>query len=265
MPELIDHVVIAVRDLDQASADLRRLGFTVTPGGEHGHRRSRNALVSFADSAYLEIIAFKDPDTPQDNPWWRLLSVGEGFVDYAVFTRDLAAEIAALRAAGLDPSGPDDGGRLRPDGQRVDWRVARVASFAGDRLPFVIEDVTPRELRVPGGDAAVHAVGVTGVRGVTSVARDLDATARAYEALLGRPGEPVATDFAGAGPALRYRLGNQWLEIVRPDDDASDVAAFLEHRGPGPYEIVLGAGLSPSRGELQPTDLTHGARLRVAG
>jgi hypothetical protein len=105
---------------------------------------------------------------------------------------------------------------------------------------------------------------VTGVLGVTSVVRDLDATARAHEALVGHSGQPVATDIAGAGPALRYRLGTQWLEIVQPEDDASDIAAFLERRGPGPYEVVLGAGPSPSRGELQRTDLTHGARLRFA-
>ena len=31
----IDHLVIAVRDLDAATKDYRDLGFTVVPGGRH--------------------------------------------------------------------------------------------------------------------------------------------------------------------------------------------------------------------------------------
>ena len=52
MPLSIDHIVIAVADLDAAVRDYTALGFTVLPGGEHP-RGSRNALVVFADGAYL--------------------------------------------------------------------------------------------------------------------------------------------------------------------------------------------------------------------
>src|SRR6266851_5718092 len=50
---------------------------------------------------------------------------------------------------------PEDGGRTRSDGLAIAWRVARLVP----PLPFVIEDLTARELRVPGGDAARHANG----------------------------------------------------------------------------------------------------------
>ncbi len=35
MPFTIDHIVIAVADLDAAARDYEALGFTVLPGGEH--------------------------------------------------------------------------------------------------------------------------------------------------------------------------------------------------------------------------------------
>jgi catechol 2,3-dioxygenase-like lactoylglutathione lyase family enzyme len=47
----LDHVVIAVGDLEQAIADYRSLGFTVVPGGRHPGRTSHNALIVFEDGA----------------------------------------------------------------------------------------------------------------------------------------------------------------------------------------------------------------------
>jgi hypothetical protein len=79
----LDHVVIAVRDLDRTIADYTALGFTVTVGGEHTGGASHNALIVFADGAYIELIAFKRPNP--EFRWWRVLDeAGDGFVDYAL-------------------------------------------------------------------------------------------------------------------------------------------------------------------------------------
>ncbi|HKX52110.1 MAG TPA: VOC family protein [Candidatus Binatia bacterium] len=53
----IDHLVIVVKDLEQAANDYQQLGFTVVPGGKHPVG-SHNVLISFADGSYLEVIAF---------------------------------------------------------------------------------------------------------------------------------------------------------------------------------------------------------------
>ena len=50
MPRGIDHLVIAVRDLDAARATYQRLGFTLTPEARHpfgncDHLRSRAVRV----------------------------------------------------------------------------------------------------------------------------------------------------------------------------------------------------------------------------
>lgn len=263
MPEMIDHVVVAVHDLEAASDDFRTLGFNVIPGGEHATRRSHNALVTFEDGSYIEIIAFLGAEPHDGDLWWRLLQIGEGWVDFAVYAPGLEAFIRDSGIEGLE--GPLDGGRLRPDGQRLEWRTARLAPQPGFRIPFLIEDVTPRELRVPGGETASHPNGVRGVQGVTNVVRNLDDAARVYERLFGQEGQRVETDIEGAGPALRYTVGHHWIEIIEPVNPETELGQYLERRGPAPYEVVFGRGASNERGTLQPIALSHGARIRLTG
>jgi hypothetical protein len=153
---------------------------------------------------------------------------------------------------------------VRPDGQTLEWHTARLAPQPGCRLPFLIEDVTKRELRVPGGNSAIHANGVRRLLGVTYVVEKLDAAAPLYSRLLGQQGEHVETDIEGAGPTLRYSLGPQWIEVAEPTNSASELRHYLERRGPAPYEVVFGRDTSRGRGVLLPPTDTHGARLRVA-
>jgi catechol 2,3-dioxygenase-like lactoylglutathione lyase family enzyme len=93
----LDHLVILVRDLDQAVREYEVLGFTVTPGGEHADGLTRNALIPFRDGSYLELVAFLDPEDPRENVWgWRaFLPSGGGLIDYCA---------ASARMAGYYPS-----------------------------------------------------------------------------------------------------------------------------------------------------------------
>lgn len=106
MPTGIDHIVIAVRDLAQTTEDYTRAGFTVIPGGDHKDGATHNALAAFADGAYFELITFGKVDEEQDSKWWHRLSKGEGLVDYALRTNDLAGEVRDLGSRGLDITKP---------------------------------------------------------------------------------------------------------------------------------------------------------------
>lgn len=259
MVQSIDHIVIGVRDLATASADYASAGFTVTPGGEHTGGATHNALISFTDGSYFELIAFKQPDRPQDHKWWSLFSKGEGLLDFALLSADLIGEADRLNAAGL-VADPRDGGRLRPDGQQVAWRSFTLQGTPATRLPFVIEDVTPRNLRVPDGTATVHSNGVTGAAGVVVVVADLARSAPSFAALLENDGTDVAAATAGAAAARRYPLGSQWIELVQPAA-GGDLAGYLADRGEGPYEIILtGTGAT-----TLPLAAMHNARIRIEG
>lgn len=237
----LDHVVIAVRDLAGAVADYEALGFTVVPGGEHTHGASHNALIVFADGAYIELIAFRRPNP--EFRWWRVLDrAGDGLVDFALLPGDIAADVAAAKWRGLDLEGPTDGGRLRPDGERLEWRTARAAT---SDLPFLCGDVTPRRLRVPEGDVRHHANGALGVAGIEIAVADPAASARRYGVLLG-------TD---PGPSVDLGHG-QSVTLLGPDR----AGAALETRGEGPMSLTLRVAPGSATGDLDPAR-TRGVRI----
>ncbi len=129
----LDHIVIAVQDLERTIADYTALGFNVLRGGEHPGRSTHNALVVFADGAYFELIAWRAP-APEERWWQQLQRHGEGIVDFALLPTETGAVVAAARARGLDYEAPYEGGRLRPDGAQLRWRNARARS---QDLPFL--------------------------------------------------------------------------------------------------------------------------------
>ncbi len=181
----LDHVVIVVRDLDAVAAAYTAAGFTVAPGGRHPGRNTRNALVVFADGAYLELIAYDAP-SPEER-WWRVLDAhGEGLVDFALLPRDVAAMgeiVSGARERGLAGLAERPGGRVRPDGVQVAWQSARPAT---PDLPFLCADVTPRALRVPEGELRRHGNGAIGIAQVRVAVRDLRATLGRYRSYLGQ-------------------------------------------------------------------------------
>lgn len=258
MPLSIDHIVIAVRDLEQASADYAEAGFTVTPGGWHTDRATHNSLVSFADGSYFELIAFAEPDREQPHKWWPRFAKGEGTVDFAMLSTDLGAEAGRLRDGGLTAVGPVDGGRERPDGKKLAWRSVTLGTEIP--LPFVIEDVTPRELRVPPAPATEHSLGVTGISGLVVLVPDLAAAARAYGVLLGIEGEPVEASIAGVHAVRGYRFGEQWIDLAEPEAVAKQLWSHIADHVAGPYEIIL-ATETPGHTPV-PAELAHGAHIR---
>jgi len=262
----IDHVVIAVRNLADASADYGAAGFTVVPGGEHADGATHNALIAFADGSYLELIAFTEPDRRRPHRWWPLLQRGEGTVDFALLSPDLAAETVRLRAAGIDAPEPREGGRHRPDGQRIGWRNLELRDPAVP-LPFLIEDLTPRALRVPSGPAAEHPLGVVGVAGLTILVPDLDPAADRYAALLGAEPADAPGAVLGLAAARRFPLrgrAGQWLDLAQPEAGAAELQRHLAERGAGPWRIVLAGGEpgAAAAARLGTANL-HGARIEV--
>jgi hypothetical protein len=268
MPSRIDHIVIGVRDLAQASADYAAAGFIVTPGGEHtGGRRTHNALIAFADTTYLELIAYRGPDTPRgDDPWWQLLARGEGFLGFALRMDDASAEASALQSRGVSVRGPFTGGRERPDGQRVAWRTIEVEGSGP--VPFLIEDLTPRRLRIPDGAATEHPLGVACLLELALVVEDLVAPAASFAALLGNAGAPLAAPMEGVGAALRFTIGPHTIVLLSPTEPESMPSRALGARGPAPYALILGNTDTRSSSHTEttlPLAQTHGARIGIVG
>ncbi|MDI9330020.1 MAG: VOC family protein [Alphaproteobacteria bacterium] len=177
----LDHLVIAVHDLDLAMRRHRDQGYQVMVGGKHPGRLSHNALVIFEDGSYFELIAWST-DAPAE-AWWHILQQqGEGLIDFALLPPSTADLVQGAQARGLEIHGPLEGGRQRPDGQQLHWTTAR--QITRD-LPFLCGDVTPRVWRVPEGDCRRHPNGVRGVAQVNVSVRDLETSVRRYRQFMG--------------------------------------------------------------------------------
>ena len=265
MPFALDHIVIAVTDLEAAVANYGALGFQVLAGGQHPGRTSHNALVVFADGAYLELIAWQAP-APEER-WWRTLQGhGEGLVDFALLPQSTVQALADARARGLVTlTGTLDGGRLRPDGVQLRWQTARHAT---PDVPFLCGDITPRALRVPEGDARIHPNGAQGVAQVTVAVHDLDTTLARYQALLGEQGQTAPVASAEGIRSARLQLGATRLVLQSLEDEgtvpgtaAHTLRERLASRGEGPCAMVVQCAQAP----LQPIpslSATHGVALQ---
>jgi catechol 2,3-dioxygenase-like lactoylglutathione lyase family enzyme len=252
----IDHLVIAVPDLERASEDYRQLGFTVVPGGRHPIG-THNALIAFADGAYIELIAFYEPNPA--HRWWQPLQRGGGLVDFCAQTDALGADVQAFCAAGVDLADPAPLSRTRPDGYEVRWVLAIPREEYRGVAPFLIEDETPRTERVP--SITTHPNGVTGIHTLTLAVFEVAPVRAWYTGALGQPGSDVERPDLGAA-GCRFALGPHWLEIVAPAAPDSPLAAWLRTRGPSPYAATLAGGTTPA-GPLDEA-LTSGARLALA-
>ena len=210
MSARLDHVVVVVRSLEQASREFAAAGFTVIPGGVHDATPTQNALVCFADGSYLELLATRDLATRDElsalragGGWERhlrsasavarrflpALAGPDGVADWVLRAATLPPHAAALRRLGAQAAGPVPMERVRPDGERLAWELLLPESRL---LPFWIADRTPRARRVPGEAAATtHANGATALALVR-----LRASAVPLAALL-------LGDALGTRPALR--------------------------------------------------------------
>jgi len=233
----IDHLIIRAEDLDTAVDQYRELGFTVVSGGRHPHG-THNALISFQDGSYLELIAFWDVEAAAESP----ARQGLGLTQYALASDDLSGDVEAINGRGLDFAGPHDGARARPDGVQVAWKTAGSGDWSNrPTLPFFIEDVTAREVRVPGGESAIHANGIQGIARITVEVADLPVTVERYAALLDAAPTKAAEDRA------EFEVGPHLIELC-----AGSAGGGL-----------VGAALIGERGFEISTDAASGARLEV--
>jgi catechol 2,3-dioxygenase-like lactoylglutathione lyase family enzyme len=246
-----DHIVIAVPDLEVARKSYEALGFTVVPGGRHPVG-THNALVAFGDGSYVELIAFYEKNPA--HKWWTPLQKGGGLVDFCMQTDDLRGDTAAFRKAGVEIDDPSPLSRIRPDGYRLAWVLSIPRGDHRGVAPFLIQDETPREERVP--RQTTHANGVTGIGAVTVAVRDVVPVARWYAEVLRQQAQSIQRPELG-GAGVRVTVGPHTLDVVAPRGSAGPLAEWLAARGASPYAATLRA---PKPAALDPTK-TLGARL----
>jgi hypothetical protein len=140
VPDSFDHMQLGCGDL-QKGIDFveKHIGIRAAVGGVHPGRGSRNALLSFGDRRYLEILA-PDPAQPRSNDYRHLYEIeSPRVIGWAAHVDDMDAVMKRLTTAGLAFQPVKDGSRKRPSGQVLRWKALTLKDDHGGLLPFFIE------------------------------------------------------------------------------------------------------------------------------
>lgn len=253
----IDHILIAVEDLELATEVYEQLGFQVLQGGEHPKMGTHNALVPLADGTYLELIGVWDESLAQQfsHPVLAALKSENRLAAFALASDDLDADVAAIRARGFEIGDPREGERQRPDGVRVAWRSAHPTD---SRFPFILQDVTPRETRSP---AQTEGIGQTLRMGDVNVGvTDLASAQDAYQKLLGVNGEDGWLELPRGAIILKDVDTERVLQLVLEADNPLEIVSeWQQENVPFEQEIIGGMGIT-----LEPVN-TLGVPMQITG
>lgn len=227
----LDHIIISVQDLQTAIKTYQDAGFTVNYGGQHGDGFTENGLIVLSDGSYIELIALVEGKSYADAGFKPLLKeTGEGFTGFALVSDDIESDVAAMRERGIEVGEITQGSRVRSDGETLAWKSAKIDNAMS---PFVIQDLTDRELRVPlTTENITHENGATGI----------------HELLIHVPSFDDAKDHFGniVGVPLilngvaRYEIGSSALVIMGVSGGQSIpqlLSLYTNETSPTPYQF----------------------------
>ena len=225
----LDHVILAVRDLDAAAAAFQRLGFTLSSRGEHAEWGTANLCLMFGDD-YIELLAAVAEGEPADR-LRAFTATREGLMGLVFGSSDGAADAARL---GLEPPGSLSRTIVTAEGPRLARFVAAIlpADATPGAASFLCQHLTPELLRQPGWTS--HANTALGIASVTAVLADPITAMAAWDQVIG-PAASTATD-----DTVTVHSGRGLVFLCRPDDlDQLHPEAEDEPVAPPPAMVAM--------------------------
>ncbi len=225
---------------------FERLGFCVVPGGRTGP--VHNALILFRDGTYLELttnrfsmarpvyralnaaglmghVAAKRKDML--HRFLPLIGARQGAIDWCIRVDDIRDAVRRLRDTGIEMVDEMEFDRERPDGKVARWLLAGPRDV---RLPFLIEDLNPVEIRVPFRDLSTHPNGVTAIRRLVfpyeakaAFERTLGRVLRAEPGSMTDESAPLGSVTVEGSRREETPTGPFRLELLRPGGDDGDL------------------------------------------
>ncbi|WP_046865184.1 VOC family protein [Microvirga massiliensis] len=220
----IDHLVLAVKDLDSAAELYRQLGFQVGARNRHPWG-TENRIVQFPAS-FLELITVADPSAvPPHRPGHfsfgafvtEFLSNREGLAMIALGSADAARDTAQFASSGI---GPFDTFSFEREGWQPDGTVIRVAfslAFAHDPAApgvgfFVCQHHHPENFWSERFQS--HQNGATGLHSVTMVSPAPNQHERFLAVF-------TNAEACALGSGLSFSLARERIDVITPDDAAA--------------------------------------------
>ncbi len=227
--DTLDHLIVGVRDLDDATAAYRTLlGREPSWRGAHPAMGTANALFRVSNT-YLELLAPAGPGGVAEMLKARLDAEGEGLAGFALGTADADACARGLRERGIAANDPQPGeGRDETTGAVRRWRnVMLPPSATRGVLVFAIQHDSPPDALPLAPAWADERAAVEGLDHLVVMSGDLDATRALYGDGFGIRLALDRTFPARNTRLLFFRVGGATLEVGgRPgpaeDPEASD-------------------------------------------
>jgi catechol 2,3-dioxygenase-like lactoylglutathione lyase family enzyme len=205
----IDHVIVGVRDLEEASAGYERLGFRPTPRGRHVGWGTANYCIMFAND-YVELLGIVDP-SKVTNDLDRFLEDREGLMALALRSSDPDGTYAGWRAGGLEPAAVADLSRLLEPDIELRFRNVMLSPAATAGVPlFACAHLTPGPMRRP--EWLDHPNGAIGIASLTVVVEEPGALFAPMGAVFGTDNLTETDD------TLAVHTGHGMLLLATPDD-----------------------------------------------
>jgi catechol 2,3-dioxygenase-like lactoylglutathione lyase family enzyme len=210
---LIDHPVIAARDLDAARIQFERLGFTVPPRGSHVEWGTGNLCIMFPDD-YLEIRGIIDASRFTMHLDEHLDAFGEGLMGVAFGTADIDRSHGEMKQAGINAGNLQRLSRNfeHPEGwTQPSFKLCAPAAedIEGLMHVVVIQHLTPELLRRP--EFLAHTNSCIGVNALAGTIYEKRRVADKLRRLLGD--NAVSENVDGVRAVLE---SGQRLELLLP-------------------------------------------------
>jgi hypothetical protein len=220
MPRSIDHLVIAVHDLEAARTNWQRLGFNLAPPG-HDPFGIANTVIQM-DGTFIELLAIADPASIAEADVGQFsfaafnrdfLEKHEGISMIALRSRDPAADRKDFEAAGLPLFTPFEFERTTRNPDGTHRKLAFSLTFTGERrLPqigfFTCRHVHPENFWR--AEFQRHQNGAQRIASATLVARDPADFHVFLSKLTGQH------DMTSTSLGVRLDLGREAIEVLSP-------------------------------------------------
>jgi catechol 2,3-dioxygenase-like lactoylglutathione lyase family enzyme len=223
----IDHVVLPVRSLAEASESYERLGLKLTPVTRHEGLGTENRVFFVGDGTndfYLELLGIHDraaaARTERGRLYLRYADAGGGLARLMLGTNDLAAVVQALCSTGVQIETETVS---REGGAKI-CDVASLEGMAGIGINAgLIGYVEHREASHARRSAAgffTHAFPLKRLDHLAAIVPDREATLRAWSGII--PVAHTAGMLAGPGMIVTLlQIGDAILELIAPDGPES--------------------------------------------
>jgi hypothetical protein len=242
----LDHVVIAVQDLDSAAADFRSLGFTLKPGRLHSNGLL-NSHIKFADGTALELMSVvSEPTDSLAMVYESFLLAGDGGV-YVAIEADPARVTEAASELGLASEVTRSG--------LFTWVTVDDSRHSPGEWSSPVFFISYFDRIADPDSVLVHAAGASGIGSV-----QMDATGVLADLLFRLGAATCPIDAENATDAIAVAgLRNAELVLSIPDGPRSRRAAARK------VALTGDPGTPVTRPGLMDERRTHGIRILLDG